>query len=98
MGINHFKSCIDTSKKTSNNHNYANIDSIAKTKEDTSSLTESEETEPQIVKIDDVNVYGNVLSVFKYKIMIGDLKAAIYEKQKGEDFNKEYEVCTIYHV
>ncbi|OPL33491.1 hypothetical protein AM593_07385, partial [Mytilus galloprovincialis] len=55
-------------------------------------LTESEETESQIVKIDDVNVYGNVLSVSKYKIMIGGLKAAIYEKQKGENFKKEYEI------
>ncbi|XP_071132277.1 uncharacterized protein [Mytilus edulis] len=51
---------------------------------------ESEETESQIAKIDDVNVYGNVLSVSKYKTMIGDLKVAIHEKQKGEDFEKEY--------
>ncbi|VDI43613.1 Hypothetical predicted protein, partial [Mytilus galloprovincialis] len=83
---------FDTSKKTSNNHNYANIDSIAKAKDDTPSVTESEDTESQIVKVDDVNVYGNVLSVLKYKIMVEDLKTAIHEKQKGEDFKKEYAI------
>ncbi|VDI12460.1 Hypothetical predicted protein, partial [Mytilus galloprovincialis] len=83
---------FDTSKKTSNNHNYANIDSIAKAKDDTPSVTESEDTESQIVQLDDVNLYGNVLSVLKYKIMIEDLKTAIHEKQKGEDFKKEYAI------
>ncbi|XP_071132256.1 uncharacterized protein [Mytilus edulis] len=83
---------FDTSKKTKNNHNYANIDSIAKAKDDTPSVTESEDTESQIVKVDDVNMYGNVLSVLKYKIMVEDLKTTIHEKQKGEDFKKEYAI------
>lgn len=96
MGSNHLTFLLDTSKKTKNNHNYANIDSIAKAKDDTPSVTESEDTESQIVKVDDVNVYGNVLSVLKYKIMVEDLKTAIHEKQKGEDFKKEYAVSYIY--
>ncbi|XP_076117182.1 receptor-type tyrosine-protein phosphatase epsilon-like [Mytilus galloprovincialis] len=37
-------------------------------------------------------MYGNVLSVLKYKIMVEDLKTAIHEKQKGEDFKKEYAI------
>ncbi|XP_052105008.1 receptor-type tyrosine-protein phosphatase epsilon-like [Mytilus californianus] len=86
------ETAFDTSKKNSSEHNYANINSIAKAEDVTTSLTENGETESQKVKNDDVNVYSNVLSVSKYKIMIGDLKAAVHEKQKGEDFKKEYEV------
>ncbi|CAG2257829.1 unnamed protein product [Mytilus edulis] len=87
----------DTKKETNTRNNYANVNAavVFDAQEVNVSLTDKRQNGLQIEEYEDGNVYNNVPSehnVFKYKILIEDLKEAISGKQKDEGFKKEYEV------
>ncbi|CAC5388871.1 Tyrosine-protein phosphatase 2,Tyrosine-protein phosphatase corkscrew,Tyrosine-protein phosphatase non-receptor type 6 [Mytilus coruscus] len=87
----------DTKKETKTGNDYANVNVgvVFDAQEEAVSLRDKRDNEFQAEEYEDGNVYNNVPSehnVFKYKILIEDLKEAISEKQKDEGFRKEYEV------
>ncbi|VDI07668.1 Hypothetical predicted protein [Mytilus galloprovincialis] len=87
----------DTKKETNTGNNYANVNAavVFDAQGVNVSLTDKRQNGLQKEEYIDGNVYNNVPSehnIFKYKILIEDLKEAISEKQKDEGFKKEYEV------
>ncbi|CAG2199742.1 PTPRT [Mytilus edulis] len=91
------RSRSDTKKETQTGNNYANVNAavVFDAQEVNVSLKDRRQNGLQIEDYGDGNVYNNVPSkhnVFKYKILVEDLKEAINEKQKDEGFKKEYEV------